>query len=202
MSWWTTKSPIPFYDKSFNEIISSFVFECPSVTRKRISDGVDSRGKKKYKEETQAVSARKNVSFKSREITGDKLNTLLSKIKQPLVKNKSYSVISSGENVELELENILKLTSLKDQNFELIVMKERYDMPRTESIFYYIRNAFAHGSFEAKKAGKEYIYLLESAKGNEIKARMRLKESTLQEYIRLSKLTVTEIKTLQTTKKK
>jgi hypothetical protein len=202
LKWWTTKSNIPFDDRIFNEIIKSFVFECPSVTRKRISNGLNNKGEKKYKEEIQEVSARTGVSFKSRGITGDKLNTILSKIKKPLVRTGSYLVINPDGNVELEVKKIIESSTLTDTNFELIVMKDRYEMPKTEAVFYYIRNAFAHGSFEVKKIGKESVYLIESARGGDIKARMRLKEATLLEYIKLSKSTKKEIKALQKTRKK
>lgn len=201
MKWWNNKSKIPYENEAFNKIINTFVFECPSVIRKRISIGKSQNGKKKYKVEIQGVSARRNVSFKSKKITGDKLNTILSMIKKPLAKNGAYLVIDSNKNVESELNNIIKMTTLKDHNFEVIVMKERYEMPKTESIYYYIRNAFAHGSFEVINQGKEIIYKIESAKGKDVKARMRLKEGTLLEYIKFSNLTAKEIKALQKPRK-
>ena len=202
MIWWTTESTIPFEHVQFNQIITSLVFECPSATRKRVSNGTNEIGEKIFKEDIHPVSARNKVSFKARGITKDKLSTLLSQIKQPLVKNNSFLVIKSCENVDTKVSNMIATTTLADPYFELIVMKDRNEMPKTEAVFYYIRNAFAHGSFEVKNDGKENIYLMESAKANDIKARMRLRESTLQEYMRLSKLTVKEIAALQRSRKK
>lgn len=201
MKWWTNRNPIPYSNESFNRIIKSFVFECPSVTRNNGKADKKSKGKKKAVGQINSVSAREGVSFKSRGVTGDKLNTILAKIKQPLVRNNSYLVTDSKGNVESEVSNMIATTTLTDPYFELIVFKERYEMPKTEALYYYIRNAFAHGSFEVIKFEGKLIYLLESAKGNDVKARMRLKESTLHEYIRLSQLNVKEIKALQKQKK-
>ena len=48
-------------------------------------------------------------------------------------------------------------------------------MSDAEVVFYYIRNAFAHGDIEVIGGG-DRIYKLESKKKNDIKAQMILKE--------------------------
>ena len=70
-------------------------------------------------------------------------------------------------------------------------------MSDPEAFYYYIRNAFAHGSFEVIPTNNGNVYLLESSKDGAVKAQMRLKETSLIEYIRLANLTATEIKALQ-----
>jgi len=75
-------------------------------------------------------------------------------------------------------------------------------MSDAEAIYYYIRNAFAHGSFEVAEQAGRRIYLIESSKDGIIKARMRLREETLLHYIELANMTPAEIKALQKPKKK
>ena len=200
MKWVTTTTPIPFEDKSFNEIVKLFVFECPSVIRKEIKN--NERGDAKYITETQPVSARKSVSFKSREITGHYLITILAQIRRPLAKNNAFIIVEQNDNVEDKVNNMIKNTTMSDPYFDLIAMKVSGKMPQTESLFYHIRNAFAHGSFEVKNVGKDKIYFFECSRGKKVNARMRLKESTLYEYIKLSKLTTKQIKELQNNRKK
>ena len=61
----------------------------------------------------------------------------------------------------------------------MIVIAERSDMSLTSSIFYYIRNAFAHGSFMVDGD----VYSFESSKDGTIKAAIRLREKTLLKWI-------------------
>ena len=88
---------------------------------------------------------------------------------------------------------------MSDTNFELVVFQKRTDMSDTEAFYYYIRNAFAHGSFEIinTDSGKIYKLELESGKDDSVKAQMRLKESSLKRYIDYSMLSASEVKALQ-----
>ena len=152
--------------------------------------------------EAEPVSARDN-SFKSRGVTGHYLNTILAQIRRPLVANNAYHVIGTDESVEDTITNIVDNTSLKDPYFDMIVMhrRDRNQMPETEAVFYYIRNSFAHGSFETRTVENNTYYYLESGQKGTVKARMRLRESTLMEYARLSRLSKEDIKLLQRHKK-
>ena len=86
---------------------------------------------------------------------------------------------------------------MSDTNFELVVFQKRTDMSDTEAFYYYIRNAFAHGSFEIINTDSGKIYKLESGKDDSVKAQMRLKESSLKRYIDYSMLSASEVKALQ-----
>ena len=83
-----------------------------------------------------------------------------------------------------EVNKIEKSSTLSDKYFELIAMTERSDMSKTSAIFYYIRNAFAHGSFSVIKDEARTIYYLESAKADTVKAQIRLREETLLKWIK------------------
>lgn len=196
MSWWSKNESIPVDDSDFNMIINGLVFNCPVCTEKRISDGKKPNGKKKYKYERKAVSAR-NSTFRSRNVCGNLLITVLAQIRRPLVRNSAYALINSNDSVEDKVQEIINGTTMSDTNFELAVFQKRTDMSDTEAFYYYIRNAFAHGSFEIINTDAGKIYKLESSKDGSIKARMRLKESSLKRYIDYSMLSASEVKALQ-----
>ncbi len=62
-------------------------------------------------------------------------------------------------------------------------------MSDPEAIYYYIRNAFAHGLFEVRSTQHGNVYLLESAKKRNVNARMRLNETAMMELVRIMDLT-------------
>lgn len=195
MAWLNLKSNIPIEQLEFQKIIQGFVFMCPSAIKREKKNKDDQKRKTEYS----YVSARKNSSFRKRGINKNLLTTILAVIRRPLVAIKTFAAIESSDDVETNIRTIAKNTTLSDPDYEIMVYKKRSDMSQAEAIFYYIRNAFAHGSFEVKKAntGKENIYIFESKKGNDIKAQMRLKESTLLKYIDLANKTDKEIRELQ-----
>ena len=49
------------------------------------------------------------------------------------------------EILDVKAYEIAKNTTLSDPDYEIMVYKKRSDMSQAEAIFYYIRNAFAHG---------------------------------------------------------
>lgn len=74
-------------------------------------------------------------------------------------------------------------------------------MSDAEAVFYYIRNAFAHGSFEVV-SGSDPIYKLESKKNGVVKAQLLLKQTTLIKLADLSERSRTDIEKLQRKKSK
>lgn len=104
--------------------------------------------------------------------------------------NLVYKPVDAGASVELETNNAEVSDSLSDEHFEMIVVQKRNDMCLTSSIFYYIRNALAHGSFSVV-AG---TYYFESQKDGKVKARIRLREETLLEWMKCFKASPAEVK--------
>ena len=193
---WVRIKEIP-NDKDFMGIISGLVFNCPSCRMIKTPDGTDEKGKKKYKIVYEPVSVRKS-SFRKRSVSGSLLSTLLLQVKNPLLKNKTYSPLDSSASVEVEVKRIMAASTLGDPYYDLIVFRKRTDMSDIESIYYYIRNAFAHGAFEVIGVTPgERAYKLESAKDGKIAAQMRLKEGTLKQYIEFSLYDATKVKSLQ-----
>lgn len=193
MLWWSV-SKIPY--NTLDNIAYDFIFLCPSSTIKKEKDGINSKGKPAYKKTYVPVSAR-NCSFKERGITGSLLLTILAQIRYPLIKNGTYEALENSKSVEQTVQSILSNKALKDPNFDIVVFHKRSDMPETEAFFYYIRNAFAHGSFQVKSSDLGNVYLLESKKNNKITAQMRIKEKTLKCYLQLLEKTPSQIKNIR-----
>ena len=199
--WIDTTKPIPITNRAFQEIVSGLVFNCPSSTVFKEKICVDERGKTQYKKKYKPVSMRGN-SFRSRGIDKSLFETILAQIRRPLNNINTYKLIDSSESVERIVNSIICSVSLGDPYYEMIVFQKRPDMSNAEALYYYLRNAFAHGSFEVVSTNNGDVYLLESSKDSNVKARMRLKESSLLEYIRLANFTAGEIRNLQRHRKK
>lgn len=202
MPWINTNRSIPVDNHNFNLIIAGLLFECPSTVKSREQIGVDDNGKKILRNKYTPVSVRNNA-FRNRGIRGNLLTTILASIRKPLKAHNAYYCIENQEIVEDKIAEIIATTTLGDVYFDVIVMKKRSDMSETEALFYYIRNAFAHGDFEYSSESNENsaYYLLESKKDGSVKAQMRLKETTLIKILRLSKMPSAEITEMQKKKK-
>lgn len=198
MQWWSV-SKIP-YDK-LEKLVYTFIFLCPSSTIKKEKVGTNYKGKPAYKKTYVPVSAR-NCSFKERGITGSLLRTILVQIRNPLINKGTYVALENNISVEEKVEAILSDKTLKDPTFDILVFHKRSDMPETEAIFYYIRNAFAHGSFQIQSSENGNVYLLESKKNKIITAQLRVKENTLKRYINLLEMTPDQIKEIRIRRKK
>lgn len=191
MAWFDYRADIPLDNENFQKIILNLLFLCPVCIKKKVKkDTASNRKITTYK----PVSVQK-CDFRSKGIVSNALTTILAQMRRPLKKFGAYASLKSGENVEEKVKDIIKTSSAKDIHFEFIVYSLRDDMSDAETIFYYIRNSFAHGSFEYVPEHK--CYLLESAKDGKIKAQMRLKEATLLKYCDLARINLANLKDLQ-----
>lgn len=195
MAWWKVKR-ISSDDDTLNYFLMEYVLKCPCSIENREKNGLGPNGKTRYKRSYSPVSAQ-NCSFKQRNITGHLLSTLLSQIRRPMLTMGTYAKIKTSESVEDTVRGLLRDASVGDPECDLVVFHERSDMPETEALFYYIRNSFAHGSFEARQTPGGRVFYLESARNGTIKARMRLKESTLERLASLKNLSADEIISLR-----
>ena len=200
MNWWKKTDNIPLSSKQFQSIVKGFVFECPCCTRHPKTIGLNADKKKRKQLVYIPVSARAE-SFKDRGISGHLLTTILAQIRKPLARNNAYAAIQPSEDLTIAANELILNSAQSDDMFEMMVFQKRADMPDAETIYYYIRNAFAHGSFEVINCRNDTIYLIESSKEGKPKARMRLNERTLLRYLELKKLTSSEIKALQKKRK-
>jgi hypothetical protein len=181
-NWWKKGVAFPSNNPNFIRIIDFYLFNCPVQTVKYV--------KKEKKKEYHRVSARAQT-FEETVWTKGNLNTLLTEMKR----NKTYIPLKDTDNVEEQRKSV-------DGNSEFIVFKENSELKKLKSIFYAIRNAFAHGSFSIVNNNQNTIYYLESAKDEKIKSQIKLKESTLLDWIDLFNSTPDEIREKNRERKK
>ena len=173
--WWDKGTKIPLNDANFQKIIDFYLFGCPCETEK----GSKKKGTKSY-----SKISKRAKTLRSQGWTGSYLNTLLASMKHTTSGHLAYHTFDNKSDIKAEVSKIEKNTSLSDINFEMIAMADRADMSKTSAIFYYIRNAFAHGSFSVVKDGSQTMFYLESAKDDTVKAQIRLREETLLKWIK------------------
>lgn len=201
MNWCNCNSSISYEGNRLIEVIDFFVFHCPASIRSFVKDGIWPDGKKKRKKIYKDVSVR-DCSFRKNGITGNLLSTILAEIRRPIARQGLFQVIKTDADVSATAKALLCSRTGNDQWPDLIVMHTRSDMPDSESIYYYIRNALAHGSFEVIRDDKlQPIYRLECKKDEIVKAQMQLKEKTIIRLKQLAEMSPGEIKQLQRRKK-
>lgn len=170
-NWIKRYGEIPLERKNFQKILSFYLFQCPCETQK----GSKRKGNITYSR----VSVRGNT-LRQCGWTGGYLKTLFSAMKDTTSKQLTYYHFPGNKDILSEVKSIEGNSTLSDPNFEMIVIVKRSDMTLTSSIFYYIRNALAHGSFMVNGD----VYSFESSKDGTIKAAIRLREKTLLKWIK------------------
>ena len=124
------------------------------------------------------------LTLRAKGWSGEYLKTLLASMKNTISGQLQYYPVSADTDIDEKVKILEQGNSLKDVHYELIIFADRNDMTsKSSAIFYYIRNAFAHGSFSVVSTGTYKVYYLESAKDDIVKARIRLREATLLRWI-------------------
>jgi hypothetical protein len=163
---WEFNTKYNFTDKKFNSIFDFFVIKCPV-------ENVSERG----------------ITFKDRNIDLKKLNSKIKKINNNFAKN--WEVMETGKvDVQLFLEEKQLFKSV-DKPYEFAYHTKTEKRYKTESLFYSIRCALAHGSFATHKYNGEKYYFFENKyksknkdkDKDKLKARICLKETTLLKII-------------------
>lgn len=170
MIWWKNGNyPLKVEKCNFLKIIDFYLFKCPVQLNTDVK-----------------VSAR-GETFELRGITKGRLRSLLKEVKSAFSKETFIAVKSSSPiSVEQYIDSMQQKTSFNDAHFEFVVFSVDTNLKQTKSLFYAIRNAFAHGSFSVcNTVNSKKVYYLENEKKGLIKARMRLKEETLINWINL-----------------
>lgn len=172
--WWNKRTRIPYNDPSFQKIIDFYLFNCPCEIESKSKDN-----SQKYNKVSKRAESLREQGW----IEG-KLNTLLAAMKHTKSGHLEYHIVNTSTSIENEVKRIEKESTLSDEYFEMIVITERSDMNKTGSIFYYIRNALAHGSFSYIDIDGKKIYYFECSKDNTVKAQIRLREESLLKWIK------------------
>jgi len=121
-------------------------------------------------------SSHRGKTFTQKGWTKKYLVKLLDAMKDVAGISKEKCVHTSKEEVEKKSKNFLP-------GEEFLVYSSENGV--TKSIFKYIRNAFAHGSFNIYEKNGEKFYYFENQKGGYINAKMSIKEITLLYWIKL-----------------
>ncbi len=182
--WWNRNKIIPLENGNFQKIIDFYLFNCPS----EIKNVNEKKGTVTYEKVSQ-----KAVTLREKEWKDGGIQSLLAAMKKTNSKHLCYENCKKGQ--VLEKQNMLE--NEKDKNdsfFEMIVFQTRGDMNDTSSIYYYIRNALAHGSFSVVEHNNKTTYFFESAKNDTITARIRLREETLLNWIVLFNSTADDLR--------
>lgn len=163
----TGSTKIPYTNKNFIEILDFYLFNSPVRHYGKINN---STGNPRYINTFPKVSVR-GKTFAERGIEGQKLRTLRSKMRRS-PNGKIYDKSLSNEN-DILTESLRK--------GEICLTLKNENISQVDAIFYAIRNSLAHGSFCIDKE----FYYFESRNKGKLKARIRLKESTLLYWISL-----------------
>ena len=165
MNTWICSSEYNFEDKNFWKIIDFYVLKTPV-------NNVSQRG----------------ISFDKRNLNKNHVLNTIKKMSPGL--SSIFVYIDETESVEEQLKKNGIFKHL-DNPFEYAIFKKQSDKCQTDSFFYYIRCALAHGSFCVHKDNNTTFYYFENLhkeKGKRkytLNARMILKEETLLKIIDL-----------------
>ena len=72
-----------------------------------------------------------------------------------------------------------------DCSFEFAIHTVKNGLGKTEALFYFIRNALAHGGFRISTYNGDRYFVLENRQDERIKGRAIIKESTLLSWAKL-----------------
>ena len=172
-NWWDC-SKIPYQDDNFQKILDFYLFGCPMRLPGKKDGQVSQHGK----------------IFEERKIQKGSLKTLYALLKKHTA---SASIdcegikLNASERARSEDRIIqhINASQKSDTQFESLIFVVNPEIGVTKSIFYSIRNALAHGSFSVSGTGEKRTYCLENRKDGVLKARIRLREKTLLNWIEL-----------------
>ncbi len=180
------KSDIPFNSKNFQAIITFYLFECPVRTYNRVNkskeniEDTEGQPHPKYNYHFKRVSCR-GQSFEDRGITGATLNSFRAAMKR----------VADTDIILKAVTDMSDLVSYEPDSEYLIIRKNENNVSNTEGLFYCIRNAFAHGSFDITESK---VYIFENWKNGKLNGTAKIREKTLLSWIDLFFLDIEDIK--------
>lgn len=168
----TGSTKIPYSNKNFINILDFYLFNCPVRHYGKITNPA---GNPIYINTFPKVSVR-GKTFAERGIEGQNLRTLRSAMRRSS-DGKIYDKTFTDE-IDI-LQN--SIDPIGQPKREICLTLKNENISQVDAIFYAIRNSLAHGSFCIDKE----FYYFESRNKGKLKARIRLKESTLLYWISL-----------------
>lgn len=148
-------------DENLQRIVQFYVWETPV-------SGVSSKG----------------TSFSELGWKGGSFNTLHARMKKASQFPSKNWIAVSSKKIEERLREINRLAKY-DCSFEFAIHAIKDGLNKTEGLFYFIRNAFAHGGFATSSFKGEKYYVLENRQGSKLKGRAVIRETTLLNWIKI-----------------
>ena len=88
---------------------------------------------------------------------------------------------TSGRKVEEKPRSVDRFDGY-DCSFEFAIHTVKDGFNKTEALFYFVRNALAHGGFKISEYKGERYLVLENRQGSQLKGRAILREKSLLEW--------------------
>ena len=155
---WNFMQNFSFLNRNFNKIYRFYVIETPV-----------------------AGTSYRSITFKERGINLKKLNASLKRV-SPFLKTDWYCV-KQNEIEQYLIDNKMKLETDLSKEIIIHTLNSPHCSGKTDSMFYAIRCAFAHGAFDIHKYHNEIYYIFENKNRGVVKGRMIIKEKSLLEGI-------------------
>ena len=124
----------------------------------------------------------RGVSFSELGWRKGSFNTLHARMRKSSGFPNDKWISTSAKQMKDRLRELNRLDSFDDSyEFAIHVVKE--GLNKTEALFYFIRNSFAHGGFKTSKCKGSIYYVLENRLDGQLKGRAVIREKTLLDWI-------------------
>ena len=160
--WTFAKKADARKDPNLARLIQFYVLECPVP-------GVSAKGKQ----------------FSDYGWSGRSYSTLHKEMRSvggfPTYRGDDWKTVTVAQ-VEGALRDINRL-DVYDCSFEFAIHTTKSGLNKTEGLFNFIRNSFAHGGFKTSKYEGEVFYVMENRYNGKLRGRGIIRESTLLKWI-------------------
>lgn len=159
---WTFKQKISLgNDKNLQRLVQFYVWETP------VRD-----------------TSAKGIPFSELGWKGGSFNTLQAEMRKSSGFPNDKWIKASGRKVEEKLRSVDRFDGY-DCSFEFAIHTVKDGFNKTEALFYFVRNALAHGGFKISEYKGERYLVLENRQGSQLKGRAILREKSLLEWAKL-----------------
>lgn len=171
---------IPIKDKNFQKIICFYLFQCPARSIRTEDKKANEPRTVEQPHPSKRIFFNGKISqmgktLEERGIVGGKVNTLRAAMLRAAGRDFKFITVTGKNAIKPEAKEYVSLS--------------RADF-KTEGIFIFIRNAFAHGEFSVSDGW----YELENHSGVKLKGQALLRESTLLKWIEIVNMPIEEMK--------
>lgn len=161
---------------------------CKWTFKQKISLGNDKNLQRLVQLYAWETSARdtsaKGIPFSELGWKGGSFNTLQAEMRKSSGFPNGKWIKASGRKVEEKLRSVGRFDGY-DCSFEFAIHTVKDGFNKTEALFYFVRNALAHGGFKISEYKGEDISFLRTVRARSLKAGQFLREKSLLEWAKL-----------------